>query len=432
MARSAVAAALVLAVVLIGLIVLSGGSSYRLRLLFTDAGGLVHGDPVMIGPAQIGSVQSVTLAQNGAAAVEVGLSSEAALVRQGTVARIEENGLAGIASHYITLQPSAGGAPIPSGGTIGEVDTHAEVDLDELFDTFNSSTRSGLSHLIQGEAASITGRASQARSTLEYLDPALASTASVTAELDRYEPAFDQLLVTGSQTMETLAARSEQLTQLVSSTASATGAIASESRPLDTALGALPNALNDSTATFSGLRQTLSALTPVVNVARPAVRQFPELAAALRKLVTVGAPAVTDLATLLGRSGLAGVFEQAPGLARTAVAAFPRVIASLNASQTQIDSLRAYTPDIVAALADLGQASGYYDANGHYTRVEPWFGAFTIDSRGALEPNADANRYQGLSFVHGRCPGSAVPPSADGSTPVVVTGCTLSSTMPGS
>ena len=40
--------------------------------------------------------------------------------------------------------------------------------------------------------------------------------------------------------------------------------------------------------------------------------------------------------------------------------------------------LREYTPDIVAALTNIGQISGYYDANGHYSRTEPFYGAYGI------------------------------------------------------
>ena len=42
------------------------------------------------------------------------------------------------------------------------------------------------------------------------------------------------------------------------------------------------------------------------------------------------------------------------------------------------------TPDVIAALTNLGQASGYYDANGHYIRVQPTFFAFGTNSQNQL------------------------------------------------
>ena len=103
----------------------------------------------------------------------------------------------------------------------------------------------------------------------------------------------------------------------------------------------------------------------------------------------------------------------------------------MNASQNQLDSLREYTPDVIAALADLGQASGYYDANGHYIRVQPTFFAFGVDGQGQLTARPPSERYQGLEKVSARCPGGAVQPAPDGSAPHAVPGCNAASTPPG-
>jgi phospholipid/cholesterol/gamma-HCH transport system substrate-binding protein len=431
-ARIAALVALPLAVALVALVLLSGGSKYQVRLLFSDASGLVSGDPVLVGPAQVGEVGSTSLTANGLAAIEVSLSSGAAPLHRGTVARIEENGLAGIASHYITLQPASNSAPtIPSGGTIGTADTHAEVGLDELFDAFDSSTRGGIRGLIQGFANSLKGRAGQANSSLHYLDPALASSASVTAELTKFEPAFDNLLVSGARTMQALASRSQQLTQLVSSTATASSAIASQSQALGNTLTALPGTLARSSSTLATVRQTLTALNPVVAAAKPAVRQLPQFATALDQLEQVATPTVGALVSLVDTGGLTGVLRDAPALASVAKRAFPALVRSMNASQSQLDYLREYTPDVVSAFADLGQAGAYYDANGHYTRVQPWFNAFSVNSSNQLVERAPADRYDGLEFVHDRCPGSAVQPTPDGSAPWAIPGCSLSSTPPG-
>ncbi len=103
----------------------------------------------------------------------------------------------------------------------------------------------------------------------------------------------------------------------------------------------------------------------------------------------------------------------------------------MNASQTQLDNLREYTPDVIAALTNVGQASGYYDANGHYVRVQPTFFAFGTDSQNQLVAQSPADRYQGLQKVTSRCPGGAVQPAPDGSSPNPVAGCQAGSTPPG-
>jgi phospholipid/cholesterol/gamma-HCH transport system substrate-binding protein len=436
-ARALALGALLLAIVVIGYILLSSGSSYRVRLLFSDASGLVSGDQVMIGPSSVGSVSSITLTPTGQAAVAVSLDGSAAPLYQGTVARIEENGLAGIASHYVTLQPAGakGSARIPSGGTIPQSDTYAEVSLDQIFNTLNPQTRQGLRNIIRGEASSISGKARAANKTLEYLDPLLQSTSQFTGALDRDEPAFDQLLVQGAQTMQLLASRSNKLTDLVGKADAVTGVLAGQSKALEQTLALLPAALGKSTTTFAGLRRTIDALEPLVAATKPQVTHLAAFATALKRFATNATPTLGDLAELISNpkgADLVSLLREAPALERAASAGFPAIIASLAAqtSSGQIEALREYTPDIVAALANTGQLDGYYDANGHYGRGEPFYGAYGI-SGGTLTDQSPADRYNGLTVVKtGRCPGGATQP-ANGSMPESVPGCERSNTPAG-
>ena len=129
----------------------------------------------------------------------------------------------------------------------------------------------------------------------------------------------------------------------------------------------------------------------------------------LNQFATTATPTLAELANLISNpSGqdLTGLMQEAPALARAASTGFPAIIASLQAqlSSGQIQALREYTPDIVTALANTGQLNGYYDANGHYGRSEPFYGAYGI-SGGTLTDQSPANRYNGLTVVKtGRCP----------------------------
>ncbi|MBV8712578.1 MAG: MCE family protein, partial [Solirubrobacterales bacterium] len=400
-ARVAAVASLVTAIVVVVLVVLGGGTTYTLRANFVDAGGLVPGNEVLIGPAKVGSVQSISLTGNGRAQIKMAIDSDAAPLHQGTVARIYENSLSGIANKYVVLEPAAREAPpIPDGGTIGTDHTYSFVSLDQVFDALDPLTRAGLQNVIRGEAASIQGKSAQASKTLEYLAPGLASTSDLTAELDRNEPAFDGLLVQGAQAMQALASRSQQLSDLITQTATTTGAIARQSQNLQLALQLLPGTLNHATGTFAGLRSTLDALDPLVAASKPASRRLVPFTKNLRTFTEQALPTVIALSALIhnpaGTGDLTTLLLQTPKLAQLAASTFPRLIAAMNASQNQLDSLREYTPDVVAALADVGQASAYYDANGHYVRVQPTFFAFGTDSQNQLATRPPSERYQGL------------------------------------
>jgi phospholipid/cholesterol/gamma-HCH transport system substrate-binding protein len=436
-ARVVAVGALGVAVVVLAVLLLTSGSSYTLRINLQDAGGLVAGNQVMIGPANVGSVNSTSLTPNGLAQIQIALDPSAAPVHQGTVARVYENSLSGIANRYVVLEPGPRAAPIlRSGSLIGQDQSYSFVSLDQLFNTFTPATRQGFRNFIRGEAAAIVGRAPQAHQTLQYFAPALSTTSDVTSALTRSEPAFDALLVQGAHAMQQLASRSQQLTQLVANGNAATGAIASQSQALERALSLFPSTLTRSTTTFRGLNSTLDALTPLVEKAKPAVRRLAPFAAGLRSLATASIPTVAELNSLIGTAsggggGLLKLLHETPSLARVGLNTFPRLIQQMNRSQAQLDYLREYAPDLVAALTNLGQAAGYYDSNGHYTRTLPTFFPFKLDSMNQLQSRPANERYDGLQIVHRRCPGSAVQPTPDGSAPWKVPGCSKSDVPPG-
>jgi phospholipid/cholesterol/gamma-HCH transport system substrate-binding protein len=425
----------VLAIVLVAFVLFSSGSTYTIKANFVDAGGLVTGNDVLMGPAKVGSVSSIGLTPNGQAQVVLSLDPSIGELPRDTVARIYQNSLSGIANKYVVLEPGSSTSRIPDGGTISSVNTRSLVSLDQVFDSLDPLTRAGLRGIIRGEAAAINGKALAANRTLQYFAPALTSTSAATAELTRDEPQFDSLLVQGAQTMQILATRTSELSQLVANTDGATAAIASQSQSLEQTLALLAPTLTHSTSTFAGLRSTLDVLDPLVRASIPATRRLTEFAAALRRTANLSIPTIASLNALIrnpsGEGDLISLLQAAPGLASAAEASFPRQIKEMNDSQAQVDYFREFTPDVVAALADVGQTSAYYDANGHYVRAQPWFGAFGLNSANQLTSIPPSQRFGGLQVVRSRCPGGAVQPSPDGSSPRLVTGCSTATVPPG-
>jgi phospholipid/cholesterol/gamma-HCH transport system substrate-binding protein len=435
-ARLGAAGALLAAVIVVLILLFGTGSPYTVRAQFQNASGLVTGNNVLIGTAAVGTVSSIGLTSNGLAQVTLHLHGVGEL-HQGTVARIYEDSLSGIAAKYVELEPGpAAGPAIDSGGTIGLGHTYSEVNLDEVFNSLNAKTRGGLSNLIRGEAASLNKGGKAASRTLEYLAPGLASASDVTKELSRDEPSFDGLLVQGARAMQQLASKSDELTQLVSNTSQTAAAIDRQSAALQQSLDLFPGVLQRSTTTFAGLDLTLDALTPVVNASKPNDAQLAQFAAELNATSKQSLPTIAQLNALVSNPSSGGdlisLLRSSPSLASTAAKAFPEMIRQFNQSQPQLDALREYTPDVVSALSNIGQASSNYDANGHYVRTQPDVFALTINGANELVSQLPSQRYAGLHHVTQRCPGSAVQPSPDGSAPNSVLGCDSSQVAPGS
>ena len=132
-----------------------------------------------------------------------------------------------------------------------------------------------------------------------------------------------------------------------------------------------------------------------------------------------------------GGGDLISLLRESPSLAATAAKAYPQMIKQFEQSKPQLNYLREYTPDVVAALSDVGQAGSYYDANGHYVRTQPDVFALKINGANQLVDQFPDARYEGLHHVGERCPGSAVQAAPDGSAPQSVPGCDSSQVPPG-
>ena len=157
--RTAAVAALVVAVVAVGIILLSGGSGYQVTAIFENASQIVTGDQVEVAGNTVGSVSKIALTPDGRAELTLTInSSQFTPLPRSTQAIIRQPGLSSVAARYVDLNlGSASGATIPSGGTISQTNTQSEVDLDQLFNALDAKTRKALQDVFQGSASSYAG-----------------------------------------------------------------------------------------------------------------------------------------------------------------------------------------------------------------------------------------------------------------------------------
>src|SRR5207253_9783395 len=114
---------------------LSGGSSYQVKAIFSNASQIVSGDLVQVSGTSIGSDSDIELTPNGQAELTLTINNSTYQpLHEGTHAVVRQASLSGIANRYVDLDLGPGTAPpIPNGGEISTAQTTAAVDLDELF-----------------------------------------------------------------------------------------------------------------------------------------------------------------------------------------------------------------------------------------------------------------------------------------------------------
>jgi phospholipid/cholesterol/gamma-HCH transport system substrate-binding protein len=425
-ARGAALGALVLAVVVVAVLLLrgDGGTTYKLR--FQNAGQLVKDDDVQVGGRRVGSVRAIKLTSDNQAEITISVQDGYAPLHQGTTALVRATSLSGIANRYIALTPGPNSNPtLPAGATLGADKTTSIVDLDQLFNTLDATTRKSLQEFIQGSAQWYDQRGVQANAATKYFNPALSASRRLVNELVANQQTLDAFLRNASKTVGALAQRRGDLANLVSNANTTAAAIGDENVSLNQALGLLPTTLRKANTTFVNLRATLDDLDVLVAASKPATKNLARFLRELRPLVHDARPTIADLRTLVSRSGsgndLTDLLEQAPALDRAAKPSFAHSIEALQKVTPVLKFIRPYTPDFIGWLRDFGQAASNYDANGHFARIEPMFNAYSFTDNptgGLLTPVAPSQRLAGLqSGAVKRCPGGASQAPADGSAP---------------
>jgi phospholipid/cholesterol/gamma-HCH transport system substrate-binding protein len=429
-ARILALAALIAAVALAALAMFGGPEPYKVKAVFLNAGQLVPGNEVRVGGQPIGSISDIELDESANAIVTMEVGDAVAPLHEGTTATIRATSLSGITSRYISLKPGPNNAgELADGGRIGADETTAPVDLDTLFNTLDAKTRKGLSNFIRGSGTQYEARGVEAGESIEYFAPFLGSTSRLTQELALDQQVFEQFVQDGADTVSAIASRRGDLTELVSNTNSAMRAIGDENVALRRALELLPGTLRKANTTFVNLRNTLDDLDKLVEESKPNTKELAPFFRALRPLVHDARPTVADLRDLIRSPGpnndLIELTAKQPRLAQLTASIFPRAIDTLDRSDPVISYARPYIPDLSAWLTKFGQVAAYYDANGHYARVQPVFAPTRLDRDQyrliGVPPSERLNPYTRDSRTD--CPGGSTQPTPDGSAPWVVNGC---------
>jgi phospholipid/cholesterol/gamma-HCH transport system substrate-binding protein len=411
------------AVVLVGIVLLGGSSNPTYVMTFETAGQLVGDNDVQVGGRRVGKVSNIELTDNNQANVTIEVEEPYAPLHEGTTAVMRATSLSGVANRYIALTPGPQNAPVISEGETIPVDqTTTIVDIDQLFNTLDPETTKGLAEVIQGFGTWYRGRGLEARKGLPYLSPSLNATIGLIEKLNSDQPALEQMVQSTSSVVGTLAAKGPTLTNLVTNANISFGAIGDENESLAEALQYLPQTLRRGSTTFVNLRTTLNSVDQLVAASKPATKNLAPFLADLEPLLTQADPTLTDLALTVSKPGadndFTSLMQDAPAVSKGAQKSFPASITAINDSLPTLSYARPYAPELVGLLRDFGQGTSNYDANGHYARATPAFGAFNYNgsSLDYLGDNRDAWEQNGPTIVP-RCPGAATQAPPDGSAP---------------
>jgi phospholipid/cholesterol/gamma-HCH transport system substrate-binding protein len=424
-ARAAAVGSLIVAIVAVGVLMFGSGGGTEYTLHLQSANQLVKGNDVTVGGLSVGEVTDIQLSEDNQADIKVEIKDEDfAPLHEGTEATVRVTSLPSVANRYISLRPGPNNAPeISEGGTLETDQTTNAVDLDQLFNTLDPKTRTGLQKTLQGFAGWYAGQSGNLNKTFKYLGPSLGNFTRVMQELGRDQKAFTDLVVQGARATSAIAQRRGDLADLVSNGNTFARAIAAENESFDRALAAFPDVLQEGSKTFVNLRGALVELNKLTNASKPLTKSLKPYLADLAGLLKTMRPTFKSLRLLVNNPGphndSADILRRFPSLEQLARKSTKNSVAALKSSQDEVEFLRPYAPDISAWLTHFAQVPAYYDANGHWARVLPIFNGFSFD-QGANQLNSLSPAERRTAELHGGnhfCPGAATQPATDGSNP---------------
>jgi phospholipid/cholesterol/gamma-HCH transport system substrate-binding protein len=423
-ARIAAIGALAVVVIVLSVVLFSGGGGHKYTLIFQNAGQLVPDNQVLVGGSPVGTISSIELSPDNLAEVNVEVEQE---LHEGTTAVIRATSLSGVANHYVSISPGPNSSPaLEEGAELGLSATTTPVDIDQLFNSFPPKVREGLQNFIKGNAQIYAGRGKDANESYKYFGTALNRATAFAAELNADEGLLSRFLVSSSNLTSAVAGRGEQLSSAISNANTAFKAVASQNVALDRSLQELPPVLRQSNTTFVNLRAALDDVEPLINTAKPATKNLAPFLAELRPVLSKFIPFTQNLGLALDRPGphndTLELLRTLPSVQQLASNTFPHAETAIAAFQPQLNFIRSYTPDIFNGVAKLGQISGFYDGNGHYVRAATSLQNTFRDDNGELNAIPRSEQFVPLgesAATPRRCPGGAAQAPSDNSAPYV-------------
>jgi phospholipid/cholesterol/gamma-HCH transport system substrate-binding protein len=416
-ARIAGAGIVVVAVLLVALVLFRGGGGYTVTAEFLNGGQLVPGNPVRVAGADVGTVEDLSISENGEALVRFTVDEEYAPLRRGTRAMIKQTSLSGIANRYVDLHLGpADGAEIEDGGRLSTNETETAVEIDQFFSIFDPRTRQALKDTVKGSADLLRGRGQEINRSVEYLNPALSTGTRLFRELSRDEPLLERFLIDSGRFVNALARRRDDVRGLVSNANTTFRALGNQQAALAESIELLPPFMRRANTTFVNLRNALDDVDPLVDVSIPAVRRLGPFLDDARAFAADAEPTIRDLSLTIRRRGdandLIELMRSFPELSRAALdprrvngavrpGAFPEAEEALTDSSETFALLRPYTPDLVGWFEDFS-GTGAYDAAGGFSRSQ-------------LNLTEILYGPEPLGGQFRRCPGAGDAPASDGS-----------------
>jgi phospholipid/cholesterol/gamma-HCH transport system substrate-binding protein len=360
----AIAGIVVLAVALV--VAIDGASgTYRVHAVFEDVRGLIPGGEVKAGAENVGSVDDVTLGDDGLPVVTMEISDDYEL-RQGAFADIRLASNVGGVNRFVDLDPGEG-EPLPDGAVLGPAQTDQPVDLDTAVSDLDPRTRDEVAAVIAAVDASVRGRGDDLDRALRHSGFALAETGELLDQVGRDKLALKSLVAQGRQVVGALASSPGDIGAAAENTAALLAQTAARQQELQRTARALAPGLRGARDVLDLLGDGIPRLTDLAIASGPAVREIAPTARVIGPAVDAIGPLLVEAKALLADTP--AQVRQWQRVLRAVNPVVARLDPLLAGSGPLLDHLRVWAPEVVGFFTSWSDASSNFDAAGNLARL---------------------------------------------------------------
>jgi|HubBroStandDraft_6_1064221.scaffolds.fasta_scaffold60605_4 phospholipid/cholesterol/gamma-HCH transport system substrate-binding protein len=368
-----------------------GAQGYRVNVSFPNAQDLATQADVRISGVTVGKVVSTQLNPKGnLTEATLQLQTQYTPIRQDTKAILRTKTILG--ETYVQLIPgSANAPPIRDGGSIPQGQVQSEVQLSDIFNAFDPTTRHAFQVWQQQLSTAVSGNDQNLNDVLGNLPSFAADASDVLQVLDVQHQAVVSLLQNGGTVFGALGANQTALQNLITSGEKTFATTAANNNQLAKTFEVFPTFLNETKTTMQKLQAfsvntdpLIKELDPVAQQLQPTLQSVQQLSPPLRHLFTNLGPLIT-----VSQTGLPAVHNILTGLEPT--------LGSLGTFLEQLNPILGWLSDHQQLISDfisngaspIAATTASFSGNGigHYLRQFSPTGAETL----SLAPNRDSN-----------------------------------------
>ena len=296
-----------------------GAQGYRVSVSFPNAQDLATQADVRIAGVTIGKVVSTRLDPKGNRTLAtLQLQTKYAPIRRDTRAILRTKTILG--ETYVQLIPGSPNAPpVADGGTLPRGQVESDVQLSDIYNAFDPTTRHAFQVWQQQLAKAIGSNDQNLNDVLGNLPSFAADATDILQVLDVQHQAVVSLVQNGGTVFGALGQNQTALRNLITSAETTFATTAANNNKLAQTFEVFPTFLNETKATMAKL-QTFSVntdplikeLDPVAQQLKPTLRSVDQLSPPLRHLFTNLGPLIT-----VSQTGLPAVRNILTGLTPT-------------------------------------------------------------------------------------------------------------------